>query len=194
MVVGRDTISASVHFVITGRCRVVNRTQAGRRDIVLDEIGAGGFFGEMAAIDGEPRSAAVIALERTEIAELDGETFRLFLTAHPLAALRVMRRLSEVIRQADSVIMDISGLGAQARVYLELLRRARTGGGLPANVAAVAPVPLHGEIAARACTARETVARVLSDLVRRQLLRREPERFLLTDIDALTRMATASNV
>jgi CRP/FNR family cyclic AMP-dependent transcriptional regulator len=189
MIVARDTISVSVHFVVAGRCRVVSRAPAGRREVVLDEIGAGGFFGEMAAIDGEPRSAAVIALERTQIAELDGEAFQQFLAAHPLAAVRVMRRLTEVIRQADSIITDISGLNAQARVYADLLRRARTGGGLPANVGAIAPVPRHNDIAACAGTVRETVVRVLSSLARRQLLRRERERLLLTDVAALTRMA-----
>jgi CRP-like cAMP-binding protein len=192
MMVGPDTTSASVHFVVSGRCRVMTRPPASKREIVLDEVGPGGFFGEMSAIDGEPRSAAVVALERTRTGELDAERFLQFLSAHPLAALRVMRRLTEVIRQADAAIMDITGLNSRARVYTELLRRARTGGGLPVNVAAIAPVPRHGDIAARACTARETVARVLSSLARRQLVQRESERLVVTDLETLTRMASPS--
>jgi CRP/FNR family transcriptional regulator, cyclic AMP receptor protein len=192
LVLDRDRAGASVHFVVAGRCRIDIRMPTGKRNIVLDEIGPGGFFGEIAALDGEPRAAAVTAVVRTHTAEMDSETFLAFLAAHPPAALRVMRRLTEVIRQADSTILELSGLGAQARVFLELLRRARTGGGLPPNVGAIAPVPQHSDIAARASTARETVVRALSSLTRRQLLKRERERLLLTDIDALTRLAAAA--
>ena len=192
MAVGHETTGASVHFVVAGRCRVVARMPRGKRDVVLDEIGPGGFFGEIAAIDREPRSAAVTALVRTHTAELDGETFMAFLADHPVAARRLMRRLTEVIRQADTAILELSGLDAQARIYTELLRRARTGGALPANVGMIAPVPRHGDIAARAATARETVARVLGTLAKKGLVSRESERLLINDVRALTGMVEAS--
>lgn len=193
IVVGHATSSANVYFVVAGRCQVLTRIPGRNRDVVLDEVGPGSFFGEMAAIDGEPRSAAVVAVERSQIVEMTTATFTQLLTDHPPAALVVMRRMSEVIRQADSAIMDLSGLHAQARVCAELLRRARTGRGLPPDVGAIAPIPRHGDIAARACTARETVTRVLSDLMHRKLIQREPQRLLLNSIAALTQISAADN-
>ena len=58
----------------------------------------------------------------------------------------------------------------------------------------IAPLPRHGDIAARAATARETVARVLGTLARKQLLSRESERLLITDVRALTRMLRSVRV
>ena len=188
--IGRDTLGGSVHFVLSGRCRVAMRF--GKRELVLDEIGPGGFFGEISAIDGERRSAVVMATMRTRTAELDGERFLEFLVRHPHAALKVMRRLAEVIRQADAALLELSGLNAHARICVELLRRARVGGGLPPNCAVLSPPPKHAEIAVRAATTRETVARALSLFERRSLLLRSEERITITDVAALGRL-TAIN-
>ena len=103
---------------------------------MLDEIGPGGFFGEIAAIDREPRSAAVTARVGTHTAELDGETFMQFIADHPVAALRVMRRLTEVIRQADTAILEFSGPDAQVR--------ASTPSCCAARAAAAACRPMSG--------------------------------------------------
>ena len=57
----RQAETHDVFFVIRGRVRIVNYSLSGR-EITLDDIGSGGHFGELAAIDGQPRSAAVLAL------------------------------------------------------------------------------------------------------------------------------------
>jgi CRP/FNR family cyclic AMP-dependent transcriptional regulator len=87
--------------------------------------------------------------------------------------------------------MELCGLDAQSRICADLLRLARTGGGLPANVAVIRPIPVHNDIAARVSTTRETVARVLGDLARRQIVQREPDALMVTDVHALTKMITA---
>ncbi len=51
--------SRDVHFVLEGTVRVVNYSPTGR-EVTLDDIGPGGYFGELAAIDGGPRSAFVM--------------------------------------------------------------------------------------------------------------------------------------
>ncbi|MEE8122740.1 MAG: cyclic nucleotide-binding domain-containing protein, partial [Alphaproteobacteria bacterium] len=53
--------SRDVYFVVRGEVRVVNYSYSGR-EIRYADIPAGGFFGELAAIDGAPRSANVVAL------------------------------------------------------------------------------------------------------------------------------------
>src|SRR3546814_11001643 len=82
-----------------------------------------------------------------------------------------MRSLATVLRRATERIMDLSTLGANNRVHAEILRLARPG--LKGdNTAVVAPIPLHGDIASRVSTTRETVARVFSDLARADLVER----------------------
>ena len=63
---------------------------------------------------------------------------------------------------------------------------------MPANAGVIAPIPKHGDIAMRAATARETVARTLSSLARKGLVQRDDDRLILTDLAALGKMATVS--
>ena len=60
-ILDRDAVSDDVYFVVAGAVRILNYSASGHREVALDEVGAGGYFGEMAAIDDEPRSATVTA-------------------------------------------------------------------------------------------------------------------------------------
>lgn len=188
-IIDRETTANDVYFVVAGRARVVDYSDTGHREIILDEIGPGGYFGELAAIDGEPRSANILAIEETVTAMLTADAFVDFLFGHRDAGIAFMRRLSEMIRQSTGRIMDLSTLGAPDRIFAELLRLAKTGGGRPPNTAIIHPIPVHSEIAARVSTTRETVARVLSELVQRQLLQRDHDALIIRDVDGLAMLA-----
>ena len=188
-ILDRDGTTTDVYFVVSGRVRVVDLYDAGRRFVIFDEIGRGGCFGELAAIDGRPRSTYVVAAEETMTATLGADAFIDLLFRHPAVGMSFLGRLTEMVRQSDSRIMDVSTLSARERVCLELLRRAKVGGGRPANTAAIQPLPNQGEMAGRVSTTRETVSRILADLARQALLRREDEALVLTDLGRLITLA-----
>ncbi len=175
-----------IFFIVRGVARVVNYSVSGR-EIAFDDLKAGSIFGELAAIDGEPRSANVIAVTDTTVAMMKPETFRQVLIEHPSVALALMRRLTQMVRVSVERIMDLSTLGANNRVYAELLRLAK-----PTmkddGTGRIEPVPIHSEMASRVSTTRETVARVLSDLSRKGLVKRTGNVLLLTDTDRLRDM------
>ena len=187
-IIDRESSTNDVYFVVKGLARVIDYSQTGHREIVFDDLGPGGFFGELAAIDGEPRSLNVVAEAETLTASLDAETFINLLLEHPKVGLVLMRRLSEMIRQATSRIMDLSTLGAHNRIYAELLRLAKTGGGAKPNTASISPMPVHADIASRVSTTRETVARVLSELAHRELVHREGDNLVINDLEQLNHM------
>jgi CRP/FNR family cyclic AMP-dependent transcriptional regulator len=188
-IIDRETQSNDVYFVVAGLARVIDYDDSGRREVIFDEIGPGGYFGELAAIDGEPRSANIVAAEETVTALLSGDAFIETLFQHRDVGLAFMRRMSEMIRQSTTRIMDLSTLGAHNRIYAEILRQARTGGGRPPNTAIIHPVPVHSDIAARVSTTRETVARVLSELTHWRLLQREHDSLVILDLERLTELA-----
>jgi CRP/FNR family transcriptional regulator, cyclic AMP receptor protein len=66
---------------------------------VLETIGPGGFFGELALIDGGPRSAAALAAEPTELAVIDAAAFDRLLREEPNFALAIMRLLAARLRR-----------------------------------------------------------------------------------------------
>lgn len=176
-----------VCFVVQGRVRVVNHSASGR-EISFDDIAQGGMVGEMAAVDGGPRSASVVALDDdTVIAFLSPRPFLELVAGHPDLALAVMRRLSGIARRSTDRIMELSTLGANNRVHAELLRLAGTGR-RPDNTAVIAPIPVHSDIAARVSTTRETVARVLGDLTRDGLVEKRGNALVVRDLAQLEHM------
>jgi CRP/FNR family cyclic AMP-dependent transcriptional regulator len=192
-IIDRQNDTKDVFFVVSGSARVVNYSPAGR-EVSFDDIGPGGCFGELAAIDGQPRSASVLAREETLAASLPAATFLEMIEAHPPIGLALLRRLAEVVRESTERIMDLSTLGAHNRVYAELLREARETDAQAftnkQNQATIRPIPVHSDIAARVSTARETVARVLNDLARKGILERQRDALVIQDIARLTKMVS----
>ena len=173
-------------FVVEGRARVVNHSMSGR-EISFDDVEPGGFFGEMSAIDGQPRSATVIALASTLVAFLSPKRFEELVLGTPRIGLSVMKRLTVMVRSSTERIMDLSTLGANNRIHAELLRLAKPEA-KGANSAVISPIPVHSDIASRVSTTRETVARVLSDLARDGVVERGETALLIRDLRALRRM------
>jgi len=182
-IIDRDSDTGDVFFVVRGQVRVVNYSYTGR-EVSYDDLGAGSVFGELSAIDSAPRSANVVALKPTTVAALSPEQFRQALSDNPGFALGVMTRLVEIIRGSTDRIMDLSTLGAYTRVYAEILRLARKNAG-DGESAVISPVPVHSDVASRAGTTRETVARALSDLSRKGIAKREGETLVVGDISQL---------
>jgi CRP-like cAMP-binding protein len=164
--------------------RVVNYSLSGR-EVALDDIPSGGYFGELAALDGGPRSAFVVAQGGESVtAAMAHEVFLALLGRHPAICLEIMLRFARMVRQANDRIMDLSTLGANNRVHAELLRQAWafTKDG---RTAVITPIPLHADIASRVSTTRETVARVLNDLARSGIVERRKEGLAVADMTRL---------
>jgi len=85
----RQAETRDIFFVVRGRVRIVNYSLSGR-EITLDDIREGGHFGELAAIDGQPRSAAVMAVEDSLIVALPHRYFLDVMRNHPAVAEKVM--------------------------------------------------------------------------------------------------------
>lgn len=185
-IIDRASDSHDVYFVVEGRVRVVNYSYAGR-EVSYDDIGAGGMFGELAAIDGAPRSATVVALAETVTAAVPPEIFVSLVREHPDLAVTMMLRLVQIIRGSTDRIMDLSTLRATGRIHTELLRLS--GAGKEDESAEIRPMPVHADIASRVGTTRETVARAVSDLARRGIVRKEGHDLVIVEVVRLRELA-----
>ena len=106
-IVSRDSDSHDVFFVARGRCRIVNFSPSGR-EVAYAVAGPGEFFGEMAAIDGLPRSATVVALEDCVLGAITPQAFRDLIEQHPKVAFVIMEKLVRIVRTSDDRIMDLA--------------------------------------------------------------------------------------
>ena len=101
-IIDRQSETREVIFVVRGKVRVVNFSLSGR-EITLDDLAEGSYFGELAALDGEPRSASVMALTDTLVAFLPPDLFHATLARHPSLALKVMIHLVAPHRGYDGL-------------------------------------------------------------------------------------------
>ena len=183
LLLNRDSESRDIFFVLRGRVRIVNFSNTGR-EIAFAVAGPGDYFGELAAIDGKPRSATVVALEECRLGALPPQAFRETLERHPQMALQVLEKLARIVRTCDDRIMDLATLSAYQRVYAEVLKACRPD---PVRNGSwiVYPLPTQAQIAAQASTTRETVARVLSQLAVDGVAERKSKTLYVRDIAKL---------
>lgn len=185
-IIDRQSESRDVFFVASGRVRIAIYSIQGR-EITLDDLTPGDHFGELAAIDSEPRSASVMAVTPCLLASLSADRFLQLCAEEPDVSLRLMRWLSHIVRQATDQIMDLSTLAANNRVHAEILRQAKMH--MVDDVRAeITPIPVHSDIASRVSTTRETVARVMNDLARDGLVERQKKILVVHDVDTLEDM------
>jgi CRP-like cAMP-binding protein len=88
-----------------GRVRVAARGPDGD-EVVLAERGPGEVLGDLSGIDGQPRSAAVVALEEVRGLIVPLRAFRGFLLDHPRAAISLLELLSRRLREAEAKRLD----------------------------------------------------------------------------------------
>ncbi len=185
-IIDRQAESTDVFFIVSGRVRIVIYTVGGK-EITLDDFTEGKQFGEMAAIDGLPRSASVMAIDKSLLAAMPQSRFMSLLTGHPIVAERVLKNMAHIIRISNERIMDLSTLGAANRVHAEILRQARENM-VDEDEAFITPIPIHADIGSRISSTRETVARVMNDLARKGFVERKKNGLVVRNIEELSDM------
>ena len=121
------------------------------------------MFGEMAAIDGLPRSAWVCSVNDCMVIKISKEIFLSYLQNNPTFSMAVMRKLSKNLRELDERLVNILSMRAEQRVCVEIISMAK-----PTSVEAgfycVVEMPTHSNFANLVGLSRETVSRILSRL------------------------------
>lgn len=181
LVLSREAEDRDVLFLVAGRLRVVNYASSGR-EVAYAVIEPGAHVGELAALDGSPRTASVEALEPCRIAALASGPFQELLLSHPQLALTLLLSMAKIIRQTDERIAELSVLTAVQRIYRELGRMTRP---CADGRKAISPLPTQEDIAARVGTTRETVARTLGQLSRSGVVRRHGRELVIVKPDLL---------
>jgi CRP-like cAMP-binding protein len=182
-VISHLDLDRDVFFVLEGRVRATLYSRSGR---VVDyrDIGPGDLFGEMAAIDGAPRSATVEALEPARLGRLSEAAFHELVETRPLLTWVLLKHLSAQIRRLTERVFEFSTLLVRDRLIRELLRLAEAAGG-PEGRAEIHPAPTHLELAHRISSHREVVSREMSALAKAGLVKKRGGALVVSDLHQL---------
>ena len=185
-IIGQQTTGRDVYFISSGSVRVRTYSVSGRQTSFRD-VEAGSIIGDIAAVDGGPRSTDITAITESVLAALPAAAFLLLLQEQPVVHERYLRYLTGLIRLLTTRVTELTTLAVPHRVQAELLRLARQSGD-GENVASINPAPTHAEIAEQVSTTREQVTRELSALTKRGLLQKQGSALLVTDLHELERL------
>jgi CRP-like cAMP-binding protein len=104
-IISRDAPDRDLYFVVSGRVRVTTYSAAGRQ-VTFRDFGPGTHLGEVAAIDGLPRSADVVALESSLLASMAPAAFQRLLRDEPVLAERLLRDFAGLVRRLSDRVID----------------------------------------------------------------------------------------
>ena len=116
--------SNSVFFIVQGDIRVTYHSLSGH-EVILCDLLAGEMFGELTAIDGQTRSATVVAKKDTLLASMPAMAFQNLIYSNRPFAEAILKRLTGEVRRLTERVYDFSTLAVCNRIHAELLRMAK---------------------------------------------------------------------
>ncbi len=175
--------SSELYIVAAGRVRLY-RTSPEGAEKTLAVLNDGDVFGDLSAIDGLGRSAAAEAMTDSQVVQVRARPFMMCVEGSPTLAVRLIKRLAEMLRETDESLDLLAFADARTRIASALLKSSTQFGRVTELT--------HRDIAAIASTARETVSRVIADLIDAGVLGVDGRDYCILDLQALRDMA-ASN-
>jgi CRP/FNR family cyclic AMP-dependent transcriptional regulator len=140
---------------------------------ILAFLGRGAIVGELSIIDGQPRSATVVAVRNAAVSFLGRADFEAFAEKHPEVYKSLVRLLAQRLRETDAVVAASSFLSLKGRVARTMLELAQHFG----QEVGPGRIVIHqkigqNDLAAMAGIARENVTRVLNAWQRHKVVSR----------------------
>lgn len=187
ILVGHADEAREVFLIESGSAQVSIHSHDGKETIFRD-IGANEIFGEMAAIDGGPRSATVVATSDMRLSKISAAAFEDWLEDTRGAGVWLARLLVSRMRDLTERNFELATMTVMRRIHLELVRLA-AGRPEDGNSVTIDDFPTHADFAARIGTHREAVSRELSWMRDNGLVATKSRSLRILDLERLKAMA-----
>jgi CRP-like cAMP-binding protein len=182
----------ALFIIATGSVKITIPPDDGSEPAILTTIGPGGFFGELSLLDGAARSATAVALDAVEAHVLRRDVFDKLLDKEPAVRTALLAALAGEIRRLTAQVEDLHFLDLPGRLVRHLLRSVTAVAGLDvADMDELSggyrlPWPYtQAELAGMIGGSRQSVNRLLADLVAEGLLRFEGDELVIPDATRL---------
>lgn len=173
---------ASGDFYVIKKGRVkVSRIGSNDREIIFTFLKKGDFFGEMAIIERQPRSASVTAISNVELIAIKGKDFLQLLHQYPSIGLNLLKVMSQRIRRSDMQLKGLTTTSTIDRVATALIQEAEVYGVRKKTGIVVDPgIPVK-ELATIAGTTSGIAVRALNTLAKAGFVRRSGKKMVIKD-------------
>ena len=159
IIINEGDSSDCLYIIVKGRVTVYLSDENGK-EVILNSQGEGDYFGELALIDDEKRSASVVTAEKSTFFVISKPDFKKVLSIHPELAFNLIRGLTGRIRSLTDNVRSLALLDVYGRVAKTLLSLAVDNG----EELVIDMKLTQQDIANRVGASREMVAKILKDL------------------------------
>ncbi len=177
-----------MYAIVTGHVRIVLEGPTGA-EVIVRRLGPGDVFGELAALDGHPRSASAVAESNVRALHISTRAFRSWIDDHPAVAVPLLAQLAHRLRTTNDQVAEIGLLDVETRIARRLLNRFASPPGTLTHGARVAVN--QRDLAAELGLTRESVNKHLARLKARGVIALERGVVMLLDPPALREAAEA---
>lgn len=184
-VVHKGDVGSSLLMLMSGRLQVIALSEDGR-EVGLNFVEPGDYFGELSIIDGGPRSASIIATSESVVGFLPKAHAQTLFYRNPAVVEALLQRLCRTIRQASNYRSMLGLSRAYARVYSVLEASMKKSAG---DLDTIENLPNQQAIAIMANVSRETVSRAIRSLVDGNVIERDYRRLIVRDAPLLKKLA-----
>lgn len=165
--------SHSLHIILAGKVRVYVSDE--ENEFVLQIQEAGSYFGELALLTDAPRSASIMALERTSCAVITQDDFMVWLKNYPETTIILLRVMAEKVLQLTDEVQAM----ALNSVYQRLVRKLKQLAEEKNGFLVVENIKSQEELANMIGTGREMVSKLLRQLVFGGYIKMEDKSYII---------------
>ena len=186
MILLEDDLGQTFFVIATGSVKITRLSDDGR-EVILAMLGEADFFGEMSLLDGDGRSANVVALEASEVLTLARNEFLGILEQYPKISISLLEELTNRLRKSDQQIESLSLSDVEQRIGITLIRLAEELGTIKQGSVKIKNLPFQQDIANMAGTSRETVSRTFKLLEEKGLLSRQGRQLVIYNFNQFSK-------
>jgi CRP/FNR family transcriptional regulator/CRP/FNR family cyclic AMP-dependent transcriptional regulator len=168
-IVSKEELGNHFFIVASGRVKVTAEAFGGH-EMVLSILHPPEFFGEMSILDGQPRSATIVATEKTALITIERDVFLGTIKRHPQIAIKILTILCQRLRRADETIEQLRFLNATGRLIQALLKLMDEQGKRTEHGIVISQGLTHNDLASFAGTSRESIRKIMRQFQRKQYL------------------------
>jgi CRP/FNR family cyclic AMP-dependent transcriptional regulator len=179
----------ALFVIVEGEVKISLPSETGEEAIIAT-LRVGDVFGELALLDGAPRSASATALSASETVMLPRDRFRELIATEPGVRDALLASIAGELRRLTTHVEELHFLDITGRLAARLARLARDGGSrLPDGGIRLRSNLTQGDLAAMVGCTRQSVNKLLGQFTDDGLLRLEREGIVVIDIEGLTAMS-----
>ncbi len=177
----------ALFIIVSGEVKISLPSEGGD-EAILVRLARGDVFGELALLDGAPRSATVTALTAVETVVLPRDRFRELIANEPIVRDALLASLAAELRRLTTHVEELHFLDITGRLAACLARLATDGGTpLPDGAVQLKTSLTQGDLASMVGSTRQSVNKLLRQFTDDGYLRLERDAIVVTDLEGLAR-------